>query len=410
MVRVPASFRALGHGPFMLLWVGQTLSRLGDALYGVALAWWVLQETGSATAMGTALICAYVPMLLFLLVGGVTVDRLPRFRIMLASDALSGAVVAIIAVLAATGHLSVWHVYVASLLFGTASAFFEPAYIAGVPDLVPADLLQSANAVTLVGQRVANVVGPAAGAFVVSLGGTSVAFAANALSFYLSAACLLPLVGRSQPMRSGISDDGGQSSVHDLGEGIHMVLSSPWLWVTIAIASLGNVTHSGPIAVAMPFLVQEHRDGGVQFLGLVYSAMSLGTVFAALWLGRYRRIRHRGMLAYGAWGMGGLMILLMGLPIPVVGVLGAALINGAMMAAFGLIWTVTLQELVPRAVLGRVASIDQLGSFAMLPAGYWLTGWATEHLGAPLVFIVGGTLTLILMIVGLAHPAVRRLD
>ncbi len=70
------------------------MSRLGDGLYGVTLAWWVLEETGSATAMGTALICAYVPMLVFLLVGGVAVDRLPRFRIMFASDVLSGTIVA----------------------------------------------------------------------------------------------------------------------------------------------------------------------------------------------------------------------------------------------------------------------------------------------------------------------------
>ena len=410
MLPALGAFRALGHGPFALLWVGQTMSRFGDSLYSVALAWWVLEETGSATAMGSALICAYVPMLLFLLVGGIAVDRLPRFRIMLASDVLSGAVVAVIAVLATTGHLAVWHVYVASLLFGTASAFFEPAYAAGVPDLVSVDLLPSANAVTLVGQRLATVVGPAAGAFIVSLGGTSVAFAANALSFYLSAACLLPLVGRSPPVCPETPDGPRRSAARDLREGVRMVLASPWLWLTIAIASLGNVTYSGPIAVATPFLVREHLDAGVQLLGLVYSAMSLGTVLGALWLGRYRRIRHRGLLAYGAWGIGGLMVLLMGLPISALGVLGAALINGATMAAFGLIWTVTLQELVPRAALGRVSSIDQLGSFALLPVGYWLTGCVTDQLGAPLVFIVGGALTLGLTAVGLAHPAVRQLD
>lgn len=404
------AFRALGHRPFALLWVGQTASRFGDALYGVALAWWVLEQTGSATAMGTALICTYSPMVLFLLVGGVVVDRLPRLPIMLISDLLSGLVVAGVALLAATDQLAVWHIYVASLCFGTASAFFEPAYTAAVPDLVPVDALPSANAATLVGHRLATVVGPAAGAFLVSLGGTPVAFAANAVSFFLSAACVLPLLTGTRSASPVAVGRVRRGVWRDLGDGVRVVLASPWLWVTIAIASLGNITYGGPLAVALPFLIREHLAAGVGLLGVVYSATSVGTILGALWLGRSQRLHHRGLLAYGAWGMGGLMVLLLGLPIGIGGVLGAALVIGVTGAAFGLVWTVTLQELVPRTALGRVASIDQLGSFALLPVGYWLTGWATDRLGPAPVFVVGGALTLGLMLVGLAHPAVRRLD
>src|ERR1051326_6982252 len=93
-------FRALSNRSFALLWSGQTISRLGDSLYTIALAWWVLQKTGSAAVMGVVLICSMVPTALFLLIGGVVVDRLPRLRLMLASDLLSGGVVGIIAVLA----------------------------------------------------------------------------------------------------------------------------------------------------------------------------------------------------------------------------------------------------------------------------------------------------------------------
>ena len=86
-------FRSLTYRPFALLWAGQTISRIGDYLYQIALAWWVLEKTGSATAMGAVLICSLVPMLLFLLIGGVAVDRLPRVRVMLASDLARGAIV-----------------------------------------------------------------------------------------------------------------------------------------------------------------------------------------------------------------------------------------------------------------------------------------------------------------------------
>jgi len=98
---------SLRHRSFALLWSGQTISRLGDSLYSVALAWWVLQATGSAAAMGTVLIFSFAPMLIFLLIGGVAVDRLPRLRVMFVTDLVSGLVVTVVAVLAATGRLEV---------------------------------------------------------------------------------------------------------------------------------------------------------------------------------------------------------------------------------------------------------------------------------------------------------------
>src|SRR5437763_4098374 len=118
-----ALFASLKHRPFALLWSGQTISRLGDSLYRIALAWWVLQKTGSAVAMGTVLICAFTPMLLFLLLGGVAVDRLPRLRLMLASDLLRGGIVAAVALLAFADRLELWHIYLASLVFGFVDAF-----------------------------------------------------------------------------------------------------------------------------------------------------------------------------------------------------------------------------------------------------------------------------------------------
>src|SRR5262249_13836444 len=95
-------FRALGRRSFALLWAGQSISLLGDRVFQVALAWWVLEKTGSAVAMGTVLVMSSIPMLVFLLVGGVIVDRFPRVRLMLASDSVRGVAVGIIALLAFT--------------------------------------------------------------------------------------------------------------------------------------------------------------------------------------------------------------------------------------------------------------------------------------------------------------------
>src|SRR5215204_1475126 len=186
--------RSLTHRPFAWLWTGQTISRLGDSLYRIALSWWVLEKTGSAVAMGTVLILSQIPMLIFLLIGGVVVDRLPRIRIMFISDILSGLVITFVAVFSWFDLLQIWHIYVASIIFGFVEAFFFPAYQAVIPQITPSEFLTSANSLNGLSQRVTGIVGPALGAALVAAGGTSVTFALDALSFFVSALCVLPLL------------------------------------------------------------------------------------------------------------------------------------------------------------------------------------------------------------------------
>ena len=131
------ALRSLRHRPFAFLWAGQTISRLGDNLYRIALAWWVLEKTGSATTMGTVLVLSQIPMLLFLLVGGVVVDRFPRIRIMFVADTLCGLVIGLIAILSWLNRLELWHIYIASMIFGLVEAFFLPAYQAVVQQITP---------------------------------------------------------------------------------------------------------------------------------------------------------------------------------------------------------------------------------------------------------------------------------
>ena len=397
--------RSLTTRSFAFLWTGQIISRLGDSLYRIALAWWVLEKTGSAVAMGTVLIFSFAPMLIFLLIGGVVVDRLPRGRVMLASDVLRGVCVALVALLAFAQSLEIWHVYLASMVFGFVDAFFQPAYTAIVPEIVPSEGLPSANSLTNLSGRVTGIVGPALGATLVALGGTPAAFALDALSFFISALCLIPLVGLS------VAASRAQASVlRDVREGMTTVLGSPWLWLTIAIFALANIVLDGPTAVALPFLVKDVLHADVGTLGLLYSTSSLGAIVGALWWGRFARIRRRGLLTYGAGIVSGLAIMVCGCPISIVGVVLAMFIEGVCVATFGLIWMNTLQELVPHDRLGRVSSIDMLGSYVLLPIGYGLTGWVTDQIGAAMMFALGGAMGAGLIALGLLHPQVRGLD
>ncbi|MBV9278631.1 MAG: MFS transporter [Chloroflexi bacterium] len=398
---------SLRHRSFALLWAGQSVSGLGDVVYQIALVWWVIRETRSASAMGAIAVCAFAPMLLFLLVGGVAVDRFPRLALMLASDLLRGLVVGAVALLAARHQLTLAHLYVASAIFGFVSAFFRPAFSAVLPDLVPADALPSANSLTGLIEHLTGLAGPALGALVVAFGGIPLAFGLDAASFFLSAACLAALVRVPTLRQTGSA---GGSVIRDVRDGLRMVAGSRWLWLTIAVAAVLNVTESGPRNVVFPFLIRQTFHGGVGALGALYSVFAAGSILASVWLGRSTRLRHRGLLVYGGWLLGGAVMPGLVLPVTVVGAGVLALVWGVTFEAVGLAWTNSLQEMVPRDLLGRVSSIDYLGSFALIPLGYGAAGIASDHLGPAMVFGIGGMATALLGGFGLAQPAIRALD
>ena len=400
-------FRAWANRSFTLLWSGQALSRIGDHLYQVALAWWVLQETGSAAAMATVLIFALAPTVVFALFGGVLVDRYPRLPILIISDVARGVTTMLVALLALTGDLALWHVYALSLIFGIVDGFFQPAFTALVPTLVPEDQLPSANSLTSFSTQAGRVLGPPLGAGLIALGGTGIAFAINGLTFFLSALCLLPLLREEiRPTPS----EAPQSLLSDFRDGLATVWKLPWLWMTIGIFALGNVALAGPYSVAMPFLVQDVLHADVKVLGLLYAMFALGYVLGGVWLGRKPVIRRRGPLLYGSQVVAGVMLLLFGLPVGLPVLIVAALINGAALEMSALAWTSMLQELVPREKLGRVAGVDMVGSFALLPVGFALAGLATEAWGAAVVFVIGGGSIALLSLLVMRHPAIRGLD
>jgi MFS family permease len=399
-------FQSLRNRSFLLLWSGQTLSRLGDSVYRVALVWWVLQKTGSASAVARMLVCSYVPLLLFVLLGGITIDRFSRVKVMLLSDLSRAAVVFTVSILAAWGQLEVWHLYVASAVFGSVNAFFQPAYTVVVPEIVATEALTSANSVTNLSKQLADVAGPALGAMILALTSTSIAFFVNGFSFVVSAFCLFPLLKLS----SSNSTPRSPSLISDLREGFKTVLSSPWLWITIAISSIGNVTMNGPLSVGLPFLIKNDMQRNVGSLGLVYSMLALGCVVASVWLGRSGKVRHRGLTFYTTFLIAAVVIISLAWPMQIVAVAIAVFIIGATLTSSALIWTNTLQDSVSRDVLGRVASIDYLGSYALLPIGYSLSGWAADRWGSSVVFLLGGSISILLGLLALSSRVVRNLD
>jgi MFS family permease len=403
-------FRALQNRLFASLWSGQSISRLGDSLYRIALSWWVLEKTGSAVAMGTVNVVSMIPMLLFMLFGGVLVDRLPRPWVMFGADLARGLLVAGVAILAAFGFLTIWEVFIVSALFGLISAFFEPAYIAVFPEIIASDTLPSANSLTTLSREITGIIGPSVGAVIIAAGGTPITFGLDALSFFISTLTLIPLL-KINPTLPHLEEKPRHLNIwRDLTSGIKAVAASPWLWVTLIVAALANMMEGGAITTSLPFLIKDAWHLDVKSLGFLYSALSVGAVLTAIIMGNWKKFHRRGPVAYFSWFIIGTTILILGLQQNFIISLIVVAIMGAAATTFGLIWTNSMQELVAKDMLGRVSSIDYLGSYILLPIGFAVAGWATDRFGPALVFIVSGSFTAVLALLALLHPAIRKKD
>lgn len=414
--------RALRSRSFAIFWTGQTISNLGDGAFITALAWQVLIMTHSGLAMGTLLVAQSIPRLIFILLGGLAADRLPRRLILLASDAGRGITVLLIATLAWANILQLWHLFILAVIFGAAGAFFGPAYQAIPPQLVEKEALSSANALTVISGQLGGLLGPLVGAGLIGLTGPVGAFAFDGLSFVVSVLSLAAIRGVSVPIETptpGESERQEQTQwrglrglLADVREGFAYILGSTWLLWTVLVPAFGNLGYTGSMAVALPKLVHDVYGAGAWLLGAVGTAEGLGWVAGAFLVGQIR-LRRRGIVAFVGNIVAGLALMSFGLPFPhalaPLIALCAAVVVGVGLSVLQTTWVTLLHELVPNEKLGRVASVDLLGSLGLTPIGYALAGWLTDRAGPASVFLIGGGIIAVLNIIPLFLRGIREI-
>ncbi|RAL24231.1 MFS transporter [Thermoflavimicrobium daqui] len=409
------AFTALRHRDFALLWSGQTLSHLGDNVFRVAFVWYVVTTTGSANATAIAFIAFLIPNLLMMLFAGAIVDRMSRRTILLYSDLIRAVMAFALAILALSNQPSFVLVITIYIIFGLADAFFQPAYMVIVKELIPEEMLLQANSLNSIGRQSAVIGGPILGALVVEFFGMAAAFMVNGLSFVISALTLLFIrysyVAQSPTEKSTNGEEEKVGLLAEIKEGLRYVFSIQWLWIIIAIAAVANAIVSGVIDVGLSFLVLGPMKSGAGVLGLIFTLTGVGALLGGLMVGHIdlNRLRRRGVITFIAIALMGVSLLLMGLFPSLVLVATMAVLYGISFQVFGVIWVTTLQETVPQHLLGRVGSVDSLGSYCMMPVGLAVTGVAVTAFGVEVTFICGGLIVLVSAILGLLSSSVRSL-
>jgi DHA3 family tetracycline resistance protein-like MFS transporter len=397
--------RPLGVRDFRLLWGGQMVSLLGDGIFTVALAWQVIHLSGSAAALSVVLLARSLPGLLLVPVSGVAADRLPRRTIMLAADVLRGLAVGMIAFLAASGTLQVWHLVVLSAVFGCGTAFFQPAAYSLYPDILTPELLLASNSINESGTVLArSLLGPALGGVLVAAFGTPWAFGADAISFAVSIATLLGVTVRTRP------GAGSKRILQEAAEGFRYTRSVRWLWVSMVMTAFSNFFLAGPLAVALPVLVKDTLHGGPGALGVATAGIGVGGAVAMLTAGHLGMSRRPALLMYSAWAVSGLFQLGVGLSghLWVATVFLAGL--GCGLGLGNVIWFTLVQQRVARHMMGRVFSIDTMVSLGLLPLSYAVAGPVVEWIGAGPTMAVGGVVSLVLTGAALVVPGALDTD
>ncbi|WP_223199527.1 MFS transporter [Solihabitans fulvus] len=386
--------------PFRGFLAARFVSLLGTSMSSVALALGILDASGKAGDLGIVLAANIGPQLVLLLVGGAIADRFSRRTLLVVANLGSGVTQAGVALLLLTGTFNLFLVSCLALLNGALEAFASPALRGIVPDLVPPTGLQRANSALSLSRNVTRIAGPVLAGAIAAASNGAWAVAADALSFLIAAAFLARL-----PSATPVTGARG-SLLPDIREGWREFRSTPWIWTMASSYFLINLVNVGPWQVLGPTLTKQHS--GDAAWGIVLSVRAVGLLAMSLLMYRLvlRRPLRAGAVA-AAVGATPLIALGTGASLPVL--LVCTFVGAMGFTVAGITWDTTLQQNVPRDMLSRVSSYDDLLSFGSIPLGLLLIGPAANTWGAEPVALIGGVAFVVVALVPLLVRPVREL-
>jgi MFS family permease len=402
-VRIPEG--ALRSRNFRLLLGCDVVSIAGTAVATVAIPFAVLAVGGSASDVGYVTVAALVPMIVFLLLGGVVADRLPRHQVMMTADALQCLAQAASAVIVLAGVARIWELAVLAALRGIGLGFYFPAALGLLPQTVPAEHRAQANAIDRIGRYGGQIGGAALGGLLVGFAGPGWGLVIDAASFAaavaLRAGMRFPAASRGTPptSRTGV--------FHEMREGWRDFISRRWLWSIVAQFACIVAISTAASSVLGP-VVAHARLGGARSWGLIMAGYAVGAMAGGMVMLKFRPRRMLFVATLAVFPTA-LMLFALAVPFAVPLIAAASLLAGGCMTVFGVNWSTTMQQEIPPEKLSRLSSYDALGSFALSPVGAVVAGPLADVFGPGPVLAAGGVGVIVLTAAVLFVPEVRHL-
>lgn len=404
-------FAPLRHRRLALLFAGQVTSNVGDAVYAVALPWYVLATHGGALLLGVVLAAYGVPRTALLVVGGHLADRWRPWTVMLAADTVRMAVVAGLAGMAFAGPARAATLVPIAVVLGAGEGLFLPGSFSIVPSLVPGEALQSANALTSSGSQMAGLAGPVLGGALVGAVSPGGAFAVDAATFAASAATLLAIrrIRAAPPTPATPPTPGRPDAAPTPPEGIGILLRrSRALQVILLITITANLGSGGFGEVALPALAHGPLAAGATGYGALMAAMGAGALVGTLVAGTIGTPKRVAVVASGVFMIQGIF----GAIVPYLGGLAPA---AASLALFGVcngfanVLTITaFQRWAPPALLGRLMGVLMTASLAAFPISVAAGGVLVHRFGPAPFFPLTSAAVILALAAGLTQREWRE--
>lgn len=390
----------LRHRDVRIFVSARFISMLGSSIAPIALVFAVLDVSDAASAVGLVLAARSIPNVVFLLLGGVISDRLPRKLVIIVANSVSGLTQALAAVLVLSGHAQIWQLAAIEAVNGIASAFVMPAMTGILPSIVDRVELPQANAVSGFARSTALIGGGAVAGVIVGLVGPGVGLAVDAVTFCLGAVLMsrlrLPPIERSST-----------SVLHDLRVGWTEFVSRQWVWTVVVAFLVLNMIFSACYSTLGP-VIADDTFGRIGW-GAVSACFGAGLIAGGIVM---IRVKPRYPVRIGMFGMLVMipMYLCLALAPYTLAVAGVAFVVGIGFEMFGIGWETALGQHIPLDKLSRVASYDMLGSFVAGPVGQLTVGYLAAVTSVKLVELYGAGLHLVIVAATLLVPSVWRLQ
>ncbi|CAB4716945.1 MAG: MFS transporter [Actinobacteria bacterium] len=387
---------------FRFYFLSRSVNLVGTTMSGIALAFAVLEVSDSPSALGTVLAAHSIPMVVFLLAGGVIADRFGRALVIQTCNVVAGLTQLCIAALVLGGHAEIWQLVALTAVNGTVASISMPALAGIVPALVPREQLQPANVLLSITRSTLAIAGPAVAGILVVGVGAGWALAVDGITYLLAA---LLLLGVKIPPRE--RHDDSPSMVAELREGWQYFRSTTWLWVVVlGFGALNGLEH-GAFVTLGPVLAKS-SDIGEHGWGLILSAEAVGLLVMGLILARVRLQRPLlwGMVGMAAFGS---PMIVLGLTAQTVPMMLIGFVAGMGVEVFSLGWNLAMQENIPDDMLARAYSYDALGSFVAIPVGQLAGGPIAAAYGLQPVILTAGIVYVVVVGLVLLSRSVRTL-
>jgi hypothetical protein len=388
----PRPWTVFSSGSFRKLWVATTLSLFGDFFSYIAMAWLVLELTGSSLALGGVLVAQALPRAVLMVVGGALADRISSRVTMLGSMGLRAAAVAPLAVLVLTGRVQMWEVYAIAIVFGIVDAFFMPARGSILPKVVADHELEPGNAVLNVTAQTSVILGPVLGGLIVAVLGIGWAFAADAACFAIGFLFILWLPIAARSAAGEAHPDGGLGG--QIVAGFRYAWANVGIRVILIVIAVVDFGANGALGVGLPTLAHGRYAAGAEGLGILLGAWGVGATAGALGAGFVAPPKRFGWLVVFicAWlGVGFVGLGLVPSIVPAALLMGLTGVGTGVTNTYAVSW---LQRRTDPAMQGRVMSLVMLASMGLTPLSYAMSGVIAEFNPTLLFLIAGGMILL----------------